>query len=130
MAQETSLGLKRVLGLREDLEGPIPINTFNSTIYDELVQLQQDIDEQFVRLNQAHAPGHPSLSLNGSMVELVLKGQEYVEPGFVSDAPVATSNNVDVNKPGTYQVMYTATNATGASTLRTRGVLVYEVIAP
>lgn len=72
------------------------------------------------------------LILNGDKVIYLKKGEEYVEPGFnVIDSvdvnlndKVEVSGSVDTNKPGTYKIIYSVTNAMGVVVLEERTVIV------
>lgn len=72
------------------------------------------------------------LILNGDKVIYLKKGEEYVEPGFnVIDSvdvnlndKVEVSGSVDTNKPGTYKIIYSVTNARGVVVLEERTVIV------
>lgn len=72
------------------------------------------------------------LILNGDKVIYLKKGEEYVEPGFnVIDSvdvnlndKVEVSGSVDTNKPGTYKIIYSVTNAMGVVVVEERTVIV------
>lgn len=61
-------------------------------------------------------------------------GEEYIEPGYLvidsidSDLTnkVVVYNKIDINKKGTYQIVYSVTNSTGVTTTAKRTVIVVD----
>lgn len=80
----------------------------------------------------------PTIELNGDAVMQVAKGEEYVEPGYVSmmngedvTSGVIVSSNVDTEHSGVYSIQYvTVTNEDGFSSSATRTVVVLDANDP
>lgn len=91
-------------------------------------------------LNRAAAPtGDPGrivIGVNGSPTTIVLKGEQYVEPGAHAMDPsegtltgrIKTSGTVDTSTPGEYHIQYTVTNAAGQLAHAERTVRVVETM--
>ena len=78
----------------------------------------------------------PIISLTGGNISLV-EGTEFVEPGYtatdnadgdITVSGVVVTGSVDTTTPGTYQLLYTATDASGNEASTTRTVTVTEFV--
>ncbi|MFA5603419.1 MAG: immunoglobulin-like domain-containing protein [Bacilli bacterium] len=75
----------------------------------------------------------PVISLKGSKTVKVIKGQNYVEPGYIATdeydgnitSNVTVSGVIDKDTVGTYQKTYEVTNSLGETTTITRNIEVY-----
>ena len=74
----------------------------------------------------------PVITLSGSANMDVPQGSVFSDPGATSDGgeAVISSGSVDVNVPGVYTIVYTATDATGNVGTITRTVTVQEDVTP
>jgi hypothetical protein len=78
----------------------------------------------------------PTITLNGSDPTTVECHTSFIDLGATasdncaSSLPVTTSGSVDVNAPGTYTQMYSATDAAGNTTTVTRTVNVVDTTPP
>jgi uncharacterized protein (TIGR02145 family) len=74
----------------------------------------------------------PVITLSGSANMDVPQGSIFSDPGATSDGgeAVISSGSVDVNVPGVYTIVYTATDATGNVGTITRTVTVQEDVTP
>jgi len=70
--------------------------------------------------------------LQGSTTITLTEGNNYIEPGFSAvdntdgAVEVNVSGTVNTNKPGTYILTYTATDAAGNTSSKSRTVIVTE----
>jgi hypothetical protein len=80
----------------------------------------------------------PVINLDGNNPYIIEAGVTYIDPGSSAtdtfDGSVSVSNNsgatVDTSTPGDYTVTYTATDAAGNTTTRTRTVTVQDTTGP
>ena len=77
---------------------------------------------------------NPTITLNGSTSVTHTAFTPYVDLGAVATdnclATLATTGVVNANIPATYTLTYTATDASGNSTIATRTIIVQDVIPP
>lgn len=79
---------------------------------------------------------YPSIELKGEDVVTINEGEKFVEPGYVAHDPVDgditykvdVKENVDVGKPGVYEIKYKITNSKGKSVSARRIVKVNAVV--
>ena len=77
----------------------------------------------------------PSIAITGEDI-VITQGEEYKELGYKAadnydgdiTSKVEVSNNIDVSKPGTYEVKYTVKDESGNETVKVRKVTVKEKI--
>jgi uncharacterized repeat protein (TIGR01451 family) len=78
----------------------------------------------------------PVITLNGANPMTVECHTSFTDPGATANdacngpEAVTSTNNVNINVPGTYQVTYSAHDAANNSTTATRTVIVVDTIAP
>ena len=76
----------------------------------------------------------PVITLKGGSVVSLLKGEDYIEPGYLATDNclgditnrVKVTNNIDSRQNGKYQVIYTVSDDLGNTTTIQRTVYVYE----
>lgn len=83
----------------------------------------------------SYETNYPNFELEGDDPFNLPIGNDYVEPGFKAIAggeelEVTTSNNIDKNTLGIYEVIYSATNVDGYTRSTTRTVAVFSPSAP
>ena len=73
----------------------------------------------------------PIISLSGESPLVLAQGSTWVEPGYSADdicdgeLPVTISEAPDTSLPGTYSILYSATDSSGNTMSRTRTVIVF-----
>jgi hypothetical protein len=78
----------------------------------------------------------PTVTVLGNTVVSLVQGTSYTDPGAtasdpcVGSLPVTSSGSLNVNAPGTYVLVYSATNATGRSASAQRIVTITPMPGP
>ena len=91
-----------------------------------------DIEYNYFRTVKVVDTTNPEIKLNGNEKIIIVKGEKYVEPGYIATDnydgditdKVVTSSNVDSNNVGEYKVVYTITDTSGNTYVKERVVIV------
>jgi len=109
------------------------VDIHNTGDYEITYTLNDTIKSRYVKIIDKPI-GATYIYLRGNTNIYLNIGDEYVEPGYdVIDTvdgnlidKLKVSNNIDINKAGTYQVIYSVVNSSGVTTSKVRNVIVMD----